>query len=71
MLTDGRGVPLSIVAAGANRHDVKLLEPTLDSMVIERPKDVTENLCADAGYKGEPAKQAVEERGSGLLTSVK
>jgi transposase len=32
-------------------------------MVIERPKDVTENLCADAGYKGEPAKQAVEERG--------
>ena len=27
---DGRGVPLSLVASGANVHDVKLLAATLD-----------------------------------------
>lgn len=46
-------------------HDVKLLEPTLDSIVVERPEGNgkrREHLCADKGYTGEPAKKAVEER---------
>jgi putative transposase len=46
-------------------HDVKLLEPTLDQIVTERPPaqlPPKENLCADAGYAGQPAKQAIEER---------
>ena len=34
---DGRGVPLSIVVEGANRHDVKLLGQTLESGVMKRP----------------------------------
>ena len=62
---DGRGVPLSLVASGANVHDVKLLEPTLDVIVISRPEPAAEaqqNLCADAGYKGESALQAVRKR---------
>lgn len=62
---DGRGVPLSLVASGANVHDVKLLEPTLDAIVISRPEPTAQaqqNLCADAGYKGEPALQAVRKR---------
>ena len=29
---DGRGIPLGWAAAGANRHDSTLLEPTLDAM---------------------------------------
>lgn len=63
LLTDGRGVPLSIVAAGANRHDVKLLEATLDGIVVARPKEtLTEHLCADAGYKGFRAKESVGKR---------
>ena len=32
------GVPLSLIVSGANRHDVKLLAITLDSIVIVRPK---------------------------------
>lgn len=28
-VTDGAGVPLHLVAAGANRHDAPLLAPTL------------------------------------------
>ena len=61
MLVDARGVPLSLIASGANVHDVKLLQPTLDRTVLARsqphPKR-PQNLCADAGYKGGPALQA-------------
>lgn len=66
VLTDGRGVPLSVVVTGANRHDVKQLPDVLDAIVIERPPVTDEkpqNLCADAGYVGEKARQQIEERG--------
>ena len=33
LLVDGRGIPLSIVASGANVHDVKLLATKLDQVV--------------------------------------
>ena len=65
LLVDERGTPLSVVASGANVHDVKLLEPTLDQIVTERPpmqEPLRENLCLDAGYAGEPARKAVEAR---------
>jgi len=38
---------------GANRHDSKLLEPTLDSVPIQRPEPTPERpqaLCLDRGY---------------------
>ena len=59
---DGRGVPLSIVVTGANRHDVSQLELVLDEIVITRPEDVEQYLCADKGYTGEPAYQAITKR---------
>jgi putative transposase len=31
ILTDGNGIPLAIVLAGANRHDMKLMEATLEA----------------------------------------
>jgi len=65
VLTDGRGVPLSIVGSAANVNDVVLLVPTLDQIVIPRPEPTEsdpQNLCADAGYKGQPAMEAVLER---------
>lgn len=65
MLVDGIGIPLSIVASGAQVHDVKLLEPTLDAIVIERPAvqdPPKENLCVDNGYAGKPAKEAMKKR---------
>ena len=37
LLVDGRGVPLSIVVTGANRHDVTQLEVVLDEIMIYRP----------------------------------
>ncbi|HSM89810.1 MAG TPA: transposase, partial [Desulfobacterales bacterium] len=65
LLVDGRGIPLSLVVSGAQRHDVKMLEPTLDQMVLKRPaagKASKQHLCADKGYAGEPAQQAIESR---------
>ena len=65
MLVDGAGVPLAIVATGANRHDVSQLEAVLDSIIIKRP-DIFEHpqhLCLDKGYAGEPALEAVVLRG--------
>ena len=55
VLVDKKGIPLSIVLNGANRHDVKLLPSTLGSFAVERPKPTPEhpqNLCMDAAYSG-------------------
>jgi IS5 family transposase len=46
-------------------HDVKLLAATLDLVVRARLAPRTEapqHLCADAGYKRAPARQAVKKR---------
>jgi transposase len=38
------------VISGANRHDIKLLEATLQSIVTAHPEGM--HLCLDAGYVG-------------------
>ena len=60
---DGHGLPLSIVVTGANRHDVSQLEKVLSERIINPVHETEENLCADAGYTGEPAKQIIIEHG--------
>jgi putative transposase len=56
---DGRGVPLSLVVTGANRHDVTQLELVLDEIILKRPEDVEQHLCADKAYDGEPASKVI------------
>ena len=65
---DGRGVPLSLVVTGANRHDVSQLAALLQGRVVEPSVVVnssapTENLCADAAYTGQPAETTMQENG--------
>ena len=63
VLTDEKGLPLSVVLSGANTHDIKILEETLDNIIISRPavsEDHPQNLCLDAGYTG--STQSVEQR---------
>ena len=43
------GRALSVVVAGANVHDTKLLRLTLESIVVHRPEG-TQNLCLDQRY---------------------
>ena len=64
VLTDENSLPLAVVLSRANTHDVKLLEDTLDQIVVLRPeadKEHSQNLCLDAGYTGSDGK--VESRG--------
>ena len=61
---DGRGVPLSIVVTGANRHDVSQLEAVLSGKVVEPiMQNEKENLCADAGYAGGEPEQKISIAG--------
>jgi putative transposase len=55
---------LSLVVTGANRHDVSQLATLLDARVVGPLPDEDgelpeENLCADAGYAGEPAEEII------------
>ena len=62
---DGRGVPLSIIVTGANRHDVSQLAAVLDGIVVKRtepPERRNKHLCADVGYNGAPARLASLKR---------
>jgi putative transposase len=34
--TSGHGVPIGLAIEGANRHDMKLARPTLESIIVER-----------------------------------
>jgi putative transposase len=36
VLTEGHGVPIGVTIEGANRHAMKLVRPTIESIVIER-----------------------------------
>ena len=63
---DGRGVPLSLVVTGANRHDVSQLEAVLDGVMVKRAvpsQRRSRHLCADAGYTGAPALEVIEKHG--------
>jgi hypothetical protein len=55
-VTDARGVPLPLVAAGANRHDAPLLGPTLAGLgrLGPLPPDITAHL--DRGDDGAPTR---------------
>jgi len=63
---DGRGVPLSIVVTGANRHDASQIEAVLDAVMVSRrnpPKRRSKHLCADAGYRGKKIEEVIIRHG--------
>ena len=65
-MVDGRGVPLSLVVTGANRHDVTQLDAVLQAIMIKRkapPGRRSKHLCAHAGYRGQPALEIIEAHG--------
>ncbi|WP_240167555.1 IS5 family transposase [Streptomyces noursei] len=62
--TDAGGVPLGLVAAGANRHDSPLLGPTLQAAMDQvgpLPDDVNANL--DRGYDSDKSRILLVELG--------
>lgn len=65
ILVEADGGPLSAVLDGANRHDCKLLEATINSIVLERPEpeDIEQHLCLDKGYDNPTGEDAAGEAG--------
>ena len=63
LVTDGAGIPLHVVSAGANRHDAPLLGPTLAGLekLDGLPDDVTIHL--DRGYDGNPTRALLDALG--------
>lgn len=59
-------MPIGLVVDGANRHDMKLTEATLQSVVIERPVPTPEhpqNLSLDKGYDYPAVRELVDSYG--------
>ena len=72
LLTDAKGIPLAIEVEGANRHDVKLFGPTLEGIIVERPKPDSgnsQNICLDKGYRGDEVKELSKCMGLNLHIS--
>ncbi len=56
LLSDGNGIPLAVVLAPANRHDIKLFEATLEARRV-LPPAVSQHLCLDKGYGSVDVRQ--------------
>lgn len=65
MIVEADGGPLGVVVAGANVHDTKLLEKTIEAIVVQRPKPTKkdpQHLCLDKGYDNPTGHTAVEKK---------
>ena len=65
-MTEAQGLPVGVAVDGANRHDMKLVRPTLDSVVIARPEPTLEQpqgMCLDKGYDYDEVRRTLEEFG--------
>jgi putative transposase len=66
VLTEAHGVPLGVVVAGANRHDMKLVKQTVTSVVVPRPRPTKkrpQGMCLDKGYDYAAVRDTVREFG--------
>jgi len=66
LLTDGNGIPLGLSVDGANRHDKKMAEGTIESIVIDRPEPTSnnpQNMCLDKGYDYPDIRELVKDHG--------
>ena len=66
VLTDAEGIPLGLAVDGANRHDMKLAEATLENIEAKRPKPTKkkkQNICMDKGYDFDEVRELVKEFG--------
>jgi putative transposase len=66
LLVEANGIPVGLAVEGANRHDKKLVEPTLESIPVERPEpteDKPQGMCLDKGYDYDDTRELVREFG--------
>lgn len=57
---------MGLAVDGANRHDKKLVEATLESIPVRRPRPkrgAPQGICMDKGYDYDDTRELVEEFG--------
>ena len=65
-MTEGQGIPIGLAIDGANRHDMKLVRATLESLVVARPQpteDAPQGMCLDKGYDYDDVRAILTEFG--------
>lgn len=66
LLTEAIGIPIAVAIDGANRHDMKLVRNSLESIMAKRPKpkrNRPQGLCLDKGYDFDEVRGLVKELG--------
>ncbi len=73
ILTDKKGIPLSIVISPANTHDIKAVTDVIDNAVINRSSESSfikkkkrklyYHLCLDRAYNSKSIEQEIIKRG--------
>lgn len=65
VIVEQYGGPLGVAIDGANVHDTKLLERTIDAIVVERPdpETVAQHLCLDKAYDNPTGDAACQQAG--------
>jgi putative transposase len=66
LIVEADGGPLGVIVAGANVNDCKLLERTIEAIVVKRPEPTEQSpqhLCLDKGYDNPTGRTAAESHG--------
>lgn len=68
LVTDAKGIPLSVKLTGANRHDVTQLLPLVDSIPpiagkVGRPLQRPDSILGDRGYDSQPHRKKLRMLG--------
>ncbi len=73
ILTDKKGIPISVAISSASTHDIKLVTDVIEKRIIKRPplsyktkttgRRKLQHLCLDKAYNSEPKEQELIKRG--------
>ena len=66
VLTEAHGIPVGLAVDGAQRHDMKMVRATVDSIPVQRPASSPEQpqgLCLDKGYDFDEVRETMQEFG--------
>ncbi len=59
-------MPIGVAVEGANRHDMKLVRATIESLVVDRAEPTAEapqGMCLDKGYDYDEVREILAEFG--------
>ena len=67
-ITEKRGRPAGVLIASASRHEVRLVEPTLDACIVSELPVI---LIGDKAYNSDPLDVSLRDRGVEMVVPHK